>query len=73
LKYIFMKKIISLYVRFVQKILIGILLTLLYFTVFSFTRLFYVFKSGKSYAGDNTYWIDAKGYTPDMDSAMEQS
>lgn len=68
-----MKKIINLYVRFVQKILITILLTLLYFTVFSFTRLIYMFKSGKSYAGENTYWVDAKGYTPDMDSALEQS
>ena len=71
-----MKKIIRIYVRFVQRILITILLSVLYITVFSFTKLFYIIFPSKhtqhKKSGD-TYWLPAEGYTSDMKTAMEQS
>jgi hypothetical protein len=71
-----MKKIIKIYVRFVQKILITILLTLLYFTIFSITKLIMFFfpgKLSKRRVTGNTFWIPAEGYNSDMETATEQS
>lgn len=71
-----MKKIINLYIRFVQKILITILLTIVYFIVFGITKLvMFIFpgKHLKRLKKMDTYWLDAEGYTADINSAMEQS
>ena len=71
-----MKKFINLYIRFVQKILISVLLTLVYFTFFSITKLIIIIFQNKRFKKDKkteSYWINAEGYTIDMDSALEQS
>lgn len=71
-----MKKFINLYIRFVQKILISVLLTLVYFTFFSITKLIIIIFQNKRFKKDkkaDSYWINAEGYTIDMDSALEQS
>ena len=70
-----MKRFIKFYVRFVQKILITIFLTLLYFIAFSITKFFmFVFpRKHKQTINKNSYWLTAEGYTSDMESALEQS
>jgi hypothetical protein len=71
-----MKKIIKIYVRFVQRILITILLTILYFTVLSITKLFVIILPNKHLrrsSNADTFWIPAEGYSTDMDSSLEQS
>ena len=71
-----MKRFIKFYVRFIQKILITIFLTLLYFTVFSITKIFMLFipdKKRQQFVSKESYWIKAEGYTSDMESALEQS
>ncbi|MBU0765733.1 MAG: hypothetical protein KJ607_12955 [Bacteroidetes bacterium] len=71
-----MKKIVKIYIRFVQKLLITILLTVLYITVFSLTKLLLYIFPGRYHIGKKepgTYWLTAEGYTSDMDTAVEQS
>jgi len=70
-----MKRIVRFYVRYVQKILITILLTILYFTVFSITKLFMSLVPGKKTTtiNNNSYWQTAANYNSDMESAFEQS
>lgn len=71
-----MKKIIKIYVRFVQGILVTIFLTILYFFGFSITKLFLIIFPNKYYKRKlkgNTYWEKAEGYEPDMDAAAVQS
>lgn len=71
-----MKKLLHIYIRFVQKILITTLLTLVYFLIFSLTMLFvFIFldKLLKNKKNQNSYWIDAEGYVADLSSATEQS
>ena len=71
-----MKRFIKFYVRFVQRILIAILLTILYFTVFSVTKFFMLFiseKNNKLPVGKDSFWVTAEGYNSDMGTALEQS
>jgi hypothetical protein len=71
-----MKKLLKLYVRFVQRILITILLTILYITVFSVTRFFMIFIPNKHFhrsSATDSYWISAEGYSSDINTALEQS
>ena len=71
-----MKRIMRIYVRFVQKILITVFLTLLYFLGISMTKLFLIIVPSKHWrrsAQKDTYWITADGYGADMESAAEQS
>jgi hypothetical protein len=71
-----MKRIVHIYVRFIQRILITIFLTILYFLVFSVTKLFMLLvpnKNKRRSAKSNSFWINAEGYVSDMNSALEQS
>lgn len=71
-----MKKIINFYIRFVQKILIVLLLTILYFLVFGITRLLLVIFPNKNFRhikNATTYWIPAKDDGNNESSAFEQS
>jgi len=71
-----MKKIIKIYVRFVQKILVTILLTIVYFTVLGITKIFVFFfpgKFGRRCNTQDTFWLAAEDYNSDMQSALEQS
>lgn len=71
-----MKKIVHFYVRFIQKILITIFLTILYFLVLSVTKFFIriIPKKNKRRSTEiNSFWIHAEGYKADMNSALEQS
>ena len=71
-----MKKFLHFYIRFVQKILITILLTILYFVAFSITKLFLaIFPNNyfRRIKKTDTYWITAEGYSKDKSSALEQS
>jgi len=70
------KRLLKIYIRFIQKILITILLTLLYFLVFSITKLIFVVFPGKHFKskkGASSFWLDADGYLQDFDSSLEQS
>ena len=71
-----MKRIIRIYVRFIQRILITFFLTILYFLGFGVTKLFMFLiptKHKKTSDKSDSFWINAEGYTADMDSASEQS
>ena len=72
-----MKKFIQLYIRFVQKILITILLTIVYFFVIGPTLLLIlIFKRRmlyKNYKKMNTYWVEAKDYTTDFENNLSAS
>jgi len=67
-----MKKFIQFYIKFVQKILITILLTIVYFFVLGPTLiLILIFKRKliiKNYKKRDTFWIEAKDYTSDFES-----
>ena len=71
-----MKKLLKIYVRFIQKILISILLTFLYFIIFSLTKLLMLVIANKHFyhtLKTETFWKSAEGYTSEMKSALEQS
>lgn len=70
------KKFIGFYIRFVQKILISIFLTLTYFLILSLTKLFMLFlpnKQTKRKLVNNSYWINSEGNDSDLKSIAEQS
>jgi hypothetical protein len=72
-----MKKIVWFYVRFVQKVLITILLTIVYFLVLGPTLLLIIiFKRRllfKNYDKMNTFWVEAKDYTSDFQNNLSAS
>lgn len=71
-----MKKLIYIYIKFVQKILITFLLTLTYFFVFSIVRFFMIFipkENRNQKFQKNSFWKEADGYETDIDAAMTQS
>ena len=71
-----MKKFLKLYIRFVQKILITILLTILYFLIFSITKLIVLVfpnKHLKRKKQTDTYWLEAEDYGSNFESSLEQS
>jgi hypothetical protein len=72
-----MKKIVWFYVRFVQKILITILLTIVYFLILGPTLLLiFIFKKKilfKNFNKMDTYWIEAKDYTSDFQTNLSAS
>ena len=76
-KKFFYSKPIQAYIRFVQKILVTILLTLLYFIGAPLTLLvILIFKRSiiiKRYKDKNTYWEDAYDYTSDFQTSLHQS
>jgi len=59
-----MKKIMWIYIRFVQKILIAIFLSLTYVLAFPLTWLFYMIfirkKLVKPFVEAKTYWVDSE-------------
>ena len=71
------KKILFNIIKVVQKILITIFLTVLYIVGFGMTLVFImIFKRSYLRAkrrDDETFWISASGYEPDMDDCMRQS
>jgi hypothetical protein len=72
-----MKKIIKIYIRFVQKILITLLLTVLYFIGFGLTWVYSVlFKRGMLYGrcrNDESFWLDIKEQEPNLQNSIQQS
>jgi hypothetical protein len=71
------KKFINNYIRFVQKILITILLSLLYFIGFGLTYLFLlIFKPSlliSRFKIKDSYWQMAKDYETNLEDSMHQS
>jgi len=74
---IFWKKITWIYVRFIQKILINIFLTLTYVLMFPFLWLFhYLFtkeKLIKKFRISASYWESCNNVNSDIDSYLNQS
>jgi len=71
------KKIIGFYVRFVQKILITILLSIVYFLVIGPTfLLILIFKRKilfRDYNKTPSFWVEAKDYTTDFQNNLSAS
>ena len=70
------KKFIGFYIRFVQKILISIFLTLLYFLAFGPTLVLMRLIPDKHFNRKllkKTYWINSEGNDSDIMSSSEQS
>jgi len=71
-----MKQLLNFYIRFVQKILITILLTILYFIAFSITKLLLTLVPNKHFRhlkNCDSYWLTAEDYSANKSSALEQS
>ena len=71
------KKIIQNLIRIIQRILIFVSLTVIYFFGFGITLLFMMIFNRKVLTGysknDNTFWIEAKGYEADIEESLRQS
>lgn len=71
------KKIIRNFVRIIQKVLIVLLLTLIYFLGFGITVIFMMVFKHKILTGsrkdDITFWVEANGYEADMEDSLRQS
>ena len=71
------KKFINSYIRFVQKILITILLTLLYFFGFGLTYLYMIFFKRdvvfSKFKVKESYWKEAKDYDANIENSLNQS
>jgi hypothetical protein len=61
----------------VQKILIGISLTLIYFIGFGATLFLMMVFNRKALKGNgknaDTFWVNADGYSPDVEDSLRQS
>ncbi len=72
-----LKKIMWIYIRFVQKILITILLTLTFFLVIPFSWLYMlIFKSAlvkQNFTMSQTYWIKTSKLSNTIEEFTEQS
>lgn len=72
-----MKKFIQIYIRFVQKILITILLTLVYFLMLGPTLLLIIIFRRKilfkNYKKMNSFWVEAKDYTANFENNLTAS
>ena len=72
-----MKKFVTFYIKFVQKILITILLTVVYFLVIGPTLLLVIiFKRKllfKNFNKMETWWIEAKDYSSDFQNNLSAS
>ena len=69
------KRVTGYIVRFVQEILLAVLLTLIYFVLFGLTYLSaLVFRRDLLWPkGGGAGWVEATGYAPDLDAAKRQS
>lgn len=71
------KKIILWIIFLIQKMLLFISLTLIYFIGFGITLFFMKIFSRRDLAGyskdNDTFWIEAKGYEADIEDSMRQS
>jgi hypothetical protein len=71
------KKVIQNFIRIIQRILIFISLTVIYFLGFGITLFFMLIFKHKILTGysksDNTFWIEAKGYEADIEDSIHQS
>ena len=71
------KKIMQNLIRIIQRILITVSLTIIYFFGFGITLFFMMIFNRKVLRGysedDHTFWIEAKGYEADIDDTMRQS
>jgi hypothetical protein len=72
-----LKKIIQAFIRTVQRILIFVSLTLVYFFGLGITLLFAMFLKRKLLKGynkdDDSFWVEAKGYDADINESLRQS
>lgn len=72
-----LKKITQNFVRTVQKILIVVSLIFIYFFGFGITLLFTLIFHRKVLTGyskdDNTFWVEAERYEPDISDSLRQS
>jgi|AGTN01.1.fsa_nt_gi hypothetical protein len=67
------KKIIRIYVTFLQRILVGISLFFIYFIGFGATRLFLVFFGRKTLYGPGGGWQAPEGYDGGLDDCRRGS
>lgn len=72
-----MKKFFNAYIRFMQRVLITILLTVVYFVFFGLTLLFMaIFKPKQIWRGGKnatSFWLISPEEPTDMDHACQQS
>ena len=71
------EKIIQGFIRTVQRILIFVSLTLIYFFGFAITLFFMMIFNRKVLAGyskdEHTFWIEARGYEANTNDSLRQS
>jgi len=72
-----LKRLVQNLIKIIQKILIVILLTIVYFLGFGFTLIFLMFFNRKILTGpgkdSNTFWIKAEGYRVNAQDSVRQS
>ena len=73
-----MKKIINAYIRFMQRILITILLTVVYVVFFGITKLFLALFMPRTLwrrknKNEDSFWLKMKEEPVDMEHALQQS
>ena len=71
------KGILQNYIKTIQKILITVLLTFVYFIGFGVTLILVIIFNrkilGKKYKDRDTFWKEAEGYQDDMGNSIRQS
>lgn len=72
-----LKRLLQKFVRIIQKILITLSLTVVYFLGLGITLIFIALFNRKIITSpskdDNTFWVGAEGYQPDIEDSFRQS
>jgi len=72
-----LKRLLQKFIRIVQKILITLSLTVVYFLGLGITLIFIALFNRKTITGfrkeDFTFWVEAEGYQPDIEDSFRQS
>jgi cytochrome c biogenesis protein CcdA len=72
-----LKRLVQKLIRIVQKILITVSLTVVYFLGLGITLIFIVFFNRRILTGNNkddsSFWVPASGYQPDIEDSFRQS
>ncbi len=72
-----LKRLLQKFIRVIQKILITLSLTVVYFLGIGITLIFIAFFNRKIITSpskdDYTFWVGAEGYQPDIEDSFHQS
>jgi cytochrome c biogenesis protein CcdA len=72
-----LKKLLQKFIRIIQKILITVSLTVVYFIGLGVTLIFVALFNRKILTNcskeDYTFWVTASGYQPDIEDSLRQS